>query len=335
MKDVAKLAGVSPATVSRVLNNTHEISLGTRQRVLEVVNQLRYYKNVHARRLSTGQSDLFGLVISQITNPYFPELIRGFQATAWDRGFDVLLCNTEYDRERSKLVIRKLIESDVRGAAIMTSSVDKGMTAELTAAGIGVVFCNLGPAETLVSNVWVNYQGGISHAIEHVIELGHQRAAVIAGPEDHRIAITIEHLLEAGLKKRKLDAFPVIHCDFQVHAGALAVRTVLSTPEVPTVIFCGSDLIAMGVMSALEEAGVKVPEEISVIGIDDVSFAFLTRPALTTILVPREQLGRTAFQALDKMLSLKRRKGAEYHLDTRLIVRKSTAPARQRELHIA
>ena len=148
--------------------------------MLEVVHQLNYYKNVHARRLATGRSDLFGLVISEIANPYFPEIIRGFQAAAWDRGFDVLLLNTEYLQARTESVIRKLIESDVRGVAIMTSSLDKSVTAELSAAGIGVVFCNLGPPERLISNISIDYQRGISQAIEHVFELGHRRAAVLA-----------------------------------------------------------------------------------------------------------------------------------------------------------
>src|ERR1700736_2485271 len=132
MREVAKKAGVSPATVSRVLNKTQYISPETEKRVLEVVRQLNYYKNVHARRLATGRSDLFGLVISEIANPYFPEIIRGFQAAAWDRGFDVLLCNTQYDKARTKYILRKLIESDVRGVAIMTSSIDRNMTTELT-----------------------------------------------------------------------------------------------------------------------------------------------------------------------------------------------------------
>src|SRR5436190_177515 len=123
MREVAKRAGVSPATVSRVLNKTQHISTEMEQRVLEVVRQLNYYKNVHARRLATGQSDLFGLVISEIATPFFSEIIRGFQAAAGDRGLDVLLCNTEYNQSRTKSVIRKLIESDVRGVAIVTSSV--------------------------------------------------------------------------------------------------------------------------------------------------------------------------------------------------------------------
>jgi DNA-binding LacI/PurR family transcriptional regulator len=327
MREVARRAGVSPATVSRVLNNTHSISPETQQRVLDVVRQLNYYKNVHARRLATGRSDLFGLVISEIANPYFPEIIRGFQAAAWDRGFDVLLCNTEYQQERTKSVIRKLIESDVRGVAIMTSSIDQPLTSELMAAGVGVVFCNLPPAGKLISNISIDYQRGIAQAIEHVVALGHRRAAVIAGPEDNRTAITIKQALVKGLSQRQLNPFPVLDSNYRVDAGASAVRAILEQREIPTVLFCGNDLIAMGAMSALEEAGVRVPEDVSVVGIDDIAFAFLARPPLTTIRVPREQLGKIAFEALDTILKLKRKRGTECYLETELVIRKSTAQA--------
>lgn len=335
MKEVARLAGVSPATVSRVLNKTHYIAAATEKRVLEAVSQLNYYKNVHAKRLSTGQSDLFGLVISEIANPYFPEIIRGFQAAAWDQGFDVLLCNTEYSPRRTQSVINKLIQSDVRGVAIVTSSIDNSMTPDLIEAGIGVVFCNLCPPGKLVSNITIDYQHGVSQAIKHVAALGHHRAAVIAGPETNRTAANIKQALLSGLKRRGIRPFPVTSTDYRLDAGASAVKAILSAPEIPTVIFCGSDLIAMGAMNALEEAGVKIPEDISIVGIDDISFAFLARPPLTTISVPRERLGITAFHALDKMLKLKRRIGADYRLETELVVRKSTAPARQRNLQIS
>ena len=328
MKEVARRAGVSPATVSRVLNKTHYIAEETERRVLEIVEQMKYFKNVHARRLATGQSDLFGLVISEIANPFFPELIRGFQSCAWDRGFDVLLCNTQYNPERAKTIMRKLLESDVRGVAIMTSSLPKNMTSELVAAGIGVVFCNLSPPEKLVSTITIDYQRGISQSIEHIVGLGHRRAAVIAGPEDNRTAVTIKEVLVTGLKDHGLLPFPVISSSYQIDSGASAVRAILSAQEKPTVIFCGSDLIAMGAMSTLEHAGIEVPEDISVIGIDDISFAFLARPPLTTIRVPREHLGAVAFEALDKMLKLKRRKGADHYVETELVVRESTGPAR-------
>lgn len=328
MSDVAARAGVSKATVSRVLNKTHSIAPETKRRVLEAVRQLSYHTNVHARRLATGRSDLFGLVVSEITNPYFPEIIRGFQTEAWDRGIDVLLCNTEYNTERNQSVIQKLLESDVRGVAIMTSSLDKAATSALTEAGIGLVFCNLGPAERLVSNIAIDYQCGISQAIEHVVQLGHRRTAIFAGPDDNRTAVTIKHSLVTGLEARKLKPLTVIHSNYRVNAGASAVRALLSMSELPTVVFCGNDLIAMGAMKALEETGLQIPDDISVIGIDDISFAFLARPPLTTIRVPRERLGRIAFQSLDKMLKLKRRKGTDHYLETELVVRKSTAPPR-------
>ena len=329
MREVAKRAGVSLATVSRVLNNTQYISEETRRRVLDAVREFNYYKNVHARRLATGSSDLYGLVISGIANPYFPEIIRGYQAMAWSRGFDVLLCNTEYDPERTRAVMQKLRESEVRGVAIVTSSVDKDMAAELTAAGIPLVFCNSDPAGKLIGNIFIEYEHGVKKAIEHVLELGHRRLAVIAGPPDNRTAVTIKNALESGLAARGLKPVCVLESDYRVDAGASAVRQILSLPEIPTAIFCGNDLIAMGAMSALEESGVRVPEDVSVIGIDDIFFAYLARPPLTTISVPREQLGMKAFEALDRMLKLKRQKGSNYALETDLVVRKSTAPVRR------
>jgi len=332
MKDVAERAGVSPATVSRVLNKTHYISDKTRKRVLQVVDELNYFKNVHARRLATGRSDLFGLVISEIANPYFPEVIRGFQAAAWDRGFDVLLLNTEYSEARTRSVIRKLVESDVRGVAVLTSSIDNSATAELTEAGIAVVFSNDYAAQRLVSNISIDYKRGVAQAIEHVAGLGHRRAAVIAGPDANRAAANIKKTLIGGLSRRGMKPFPVTSTNYRADAGASAIRDILSAPDVPTVIFCGSDLIAMGAMSALEGLGVRVPEDISVVGIDDIAFAALARPPLTTISVPRERLGLTAFMALDEMLKRKRKKGAQYHLETELVIRKSTAPARPRAL---
>ena len=329
MKDVARQAGVSPATVSRVLNNTHYIADETRKRVLTVVDELNYFKNVHARRLATGRSDLFGLIISDIANPFFPEVIRGFQGAAWNRGFDVLVLNTEYRQERVESIVRKLVESDVLGVAIMTSSIDETSVRDLANAGISVVFNNLCRADSFISNITVNYETGIAQAIEHISQLGHRRAAVIAGPEGNRTALKIAQALVSRLERKGMKPNPVTNSLYCVDAGALAVKEILSAKVLPTVIFCGSDLIAMGAMSALEEAGIRVPEDVSIVGIDNISFATLARPSLTTINVPREKLGETAFLALEKMLKLKRHRGAEYLLDTQLVVRKSTALARQ------
>jgi DNA-binding LacI/PurR family transcriptional regulator len=328
MDEVAKLAKVSPATVSRVLSKSPYISAQTVKRVMAAVEKLDYHRNVHARRLAIGRSDLFGLVISEIANPFFSEIIRGFQAAAWDEGFDVLLLNTEYDSARAEALVSKLIENSVRGVAVMTSSMPDSAIATLTEKGIAVVTCNPVPIDKLVSTVTVDYDLGLNQAIEHVASLGHKRAAVIAGPQSNRTAATIEHALVEGLRQHGLDPDPITHSDYHVDAGASAVQAILSAKDAPTVIFCGSDLIAMGAIIALEEAGIDVPKDVSVVGIDDIPFSFLVRPALTTIRVPREQIGRTSFAALDKLLKLKRQRGAEYSVPSELVVRRSTAQER-------
>lgn len=332
MRDVARRAGVSLATVSHVLNKTRYTAPETEKRVLEVVRELNYYTNVHARRLAMGRSDLFGLVISEIANPYFPEIIKGFQSAAWARGFDVLLCNTEYSQERTTAAVRKLIESDVRGVAVMTSAVGRENTAELIQAGAGLVFYNSSPAEKLISNIAIDYAAGISEAIRYAMDLGHRNVGIISGPQDNPTAVTLKKTLIAGLRQLRLKDFPVLETNFRVDGGAAAVRTLLSQPEVPTVVFCGNDLIAMGAMSALEEAGVNVPGDVSVIGFDDIFFSSLARPPLTTIHIPREHLGELAFEALDKMMNLKSRKGGDYSIETKLVVRKSTAAPRAHAL---
>ena len=328
MNDVAKRAGVSVATVSRVLSKSPHISSETVGRVMAAVKELRYHRNVHARRLAIGKSDVFGLVISEISNPFFSEIIGGFQSAAWDQGFDVLLLNTEYKAKRVESVVQKLIENDVRGVAVMTSSLKKEVIQSLTSEGIAVVLNSLSTPERLVSNITIDYGKGLSQAIEHVASLGHRRAAVIAGPPTNRTAVNIRQVLVKGLKKRGLDPQPVTHSAYNLDAAAEAVKVIVSAKKMPTVIFCGSDLIAMGVLVALEQAGIQVPDDISVVGIDDISFAFLVRPPLTTIRVPRQELGIMSFRALEQILKQKRSRGAEYVIDTELVVRKSTARAR-------
>ncbi|HVT93476.1 MAG TPA: LacI family DNA-binding transcriptional regulator [Bryobacteraceae bacterium] len=332
MRDVANRAGVSLATVSHVLNKTRYTSPETERKVLNAVRELNYHTNVHARRLAMKRSDLFGLVISEIANPYFPEIIKGFQTAAWERGFDVLLCNTEYSAERTKASVRKLIESDVRAVAIMTSAVDRDATAALTEAGAGLVFYNAGSPEELVSTITINYLSGISQAIRHAMGLGHRNVAIIAGPQDNPTAVTLKRALVSGLRQWKLKDFPVLESNFRVDGGAAAIRTLLSQSEIPTLVFCGNDLIAMGAMSELEEAGVRVPADVSVVGFDDIFFASLARPPLTTVHIPRERMGRVAFEALDKMMNLKSRRGKNYSIETALVVRKSTAPPRKHDL---
>jgi DNA-binding LacI/PurR family transcriptional regulator len=332
MKDVAERAGVSLSTVSHVLNKTRYTAPETESRVLRAVEELNFHINAHARRLAMKQTDLVGLIVSEIANPFFPEIINGFQTAAWKEGFDTLLCNTEHDATRSLNSIRNMLQSGVRGVAVMSSALDRTAVESLRASGIGVVFYNLGPAEKLISNIQIDYLTGISQSIDHLIELGHRQVAVISGPQTNRTAIALQKAVVEELEKRRLRPSPILESNFKVDGGASAVRVIMGQSSIPTAIFCGNDLIAMGAMSALEEAGVKAPEDVSVIGFDDIFFAQLARPPLTTVRIPREQLGEMAFKALSKMARSKRGMGVEYRIETQLVIRKSTAPRRDHPL---
>lgn len=326
LRDVAQRAGVSKATVSRVLNNARYVDPETRQRVLEVARQLKYYQNVHARRLAKRRSDLFGLIVSEIANPFFPEVIRGFEAAALERGFDVLLCNTEYGPERIEAAVRKMIENKVRGAAIMTSVMDRGHISELASHHISTVILDQGSPGRFVSSIRIDYSGGVSQAIDHLLELGHRRFAFVAGPGNIRSALTFREAFIKALERRQITPFQVLEGNHKVDGGAAAARALLGGPNLPTAILCGNDLTAIGVMNALEGAGVQVPQDVSVVGFDDIYFAHLARPALTTIRLSREGLGRLAFEALEKTLRSKRRMGALYSCEAVLIARDSTGP---------
>ncbi|HEV2232333.1 MAG TPA: LacI family DNA-binding transcriptional regulator [Terriglobia bacterium] len=328
MKDVAERAGVSVTTVSHVMNKTRYVAPQTRRRVLEAISKLNYYKDAHARRLAVGRSDFFGLIVSDIENPFFPEIVKSFQAAALDRGFDLLLSNTNYDPNRTEAAVHKMIENKVRGVAIMTSELGAALAEQLTANEVAVVFLDLGHIGPHMSNIRVNYSEGIYQAIEHLHALGHKDIAFISGPPKLRSAVIRREAFINALRHRGLSAQRVLEGNHKVDGGEAAVRALLGHSPLPTAILCSNDLTAIGVMSALREVGVRVPDDISVVGFDDIYFARIAYPPLTTVNLSRERLGRLTFEALQNILRAKKRCGAEYVVETHLVVRNSTAQAR-------
>jgi DNA-binding LacI/PurR family transcriptional regulator len=329
MKDVAERVGVSVATVSHVLNNTRFVAPATRQRVLDVIRELNYYQNVHARRLARGTSDVFALIISDIENPFYPELIKSFEKHAVERGLDLLLCPTNYSADRIAGAVRKAIENKVRGVAVMTSQAGPEVAEELTAHQVPVVFLDLGGLGPYMSNVRVDYSRGAGQAVDHLCELGHREIAFIAGPEARRSAAKYRRAIVEALKRRGVEPSRIVEGNQNVDGGVTGVRVLLEEKSLPTAILCSNDLTAIGAISALQNAGLRVPEDVSVVGSDDILFARLAQPPLTTVRLPREVLGKLAFEALEKMLRSKQRKGAEYVLETELVVRRSSGRARQ------
>ncbi len=332
MKDVADRVGVSVTTVSHVMNKTRYVAPETRRRVLDAIRELNYYKNAHARRLARGRSDFLGLMISDIENPVFPELIKSFETAAAERGFDLLLCTTNYDPDRTRAVVRKMIENKVPGVAVMTSGVGMEVAGELAAHQVAVVFLDLGPARKYISNIRVNYAQGISQAINHLHDLGHQAFAFIAGPQNRRSAAKYQNAVIDALQQRGLASPRIVEGNQKMESGVAAIRSLLAQPDFPTAILCINDLTAIGAILALREAGVRVPEDVSVIGSEDIYFARVAHPPLTTVRLARDRLGRLAFEALEKMLRSQRRRGGEYVLETQLVIRQSTGSVRKPDL---
>jgi LacI family transcriptional regulator len=334
MLDVAEKAGVSKTTVSHVINNTRPVASATRQRVLEAVRALGFYKDAHARSLTRGSSDFFGLIISDVQNPFFPEIIKGFETAAVEHGFDMLLCATNYDPSRTEAAVRLMLENKVRGVAIMTSQIGPELGEELTSHEVPIVFLDVERARRLRSTIVLDYAQGIREAAAHLRELGHRDFALIAGAASRRSSLIYRAAYTTVLNEFGLAADLIVDGNQTVEGGAAAAGLLLERPLIPTAVICQNDLTAIGAINAFHAAAVRVPEDISVVGCDDIYCAPFIRPPLTTVNLFRLSLGNLAFQALQKISRTKRRSGKRYTGECHLVVRNSTARPRTSPLHL-
>ena len=332
IKDVAREAGVSTATVSHVINKTRHVSDETRERVLRAIEQCDYYPNAHARSLASGRSNTLGLLVSDISNPFFPELVKSIEMAAFERGYDLILSNTNYDAARASHYVQRLIERKVAGVALMTSELDAALIDELARRRVCVVFLDLGNAGHCMNNVVVDYGTGIEEAICHLVALGHREIAFTGGPPHLRSALKRLDAFRASVERHLPAAEPQIYeGDFKLEGGRRAAREMLRRGQenLPTAIVAANDMMALGLMQEFRANGVEVPCDVSVVGFDDIAFASLVEPPLTTISLPREEVGRCAVEALVASIEHPEQQGQHIDIATRLIVRASTAPARR------
>ncbi len=325
MRDVARKSGVSITTVSHVLNETRPVAEKTRARVLRAAAELNYYKNTSARLLVRGRSDLLGLIISDIENPFFPELIKSFEKACAAARMEVLLCATNYERSQAENALRRMLENRVQGVAVMTSQFEEALARQLTEKKVPLVLLGSRPVQQDRGSIAIDYSKGISDAIRHLFELGHRAIAIAAGPEEQVSAVQHKRAIVDALKKLGLRPFSILQGDHRPESGAWAARILLSARERPTAIFCGNDRMAIGAIGAAVDMGFRVPENVSIVGSDDVWMARYCSPPLTTVRIPRDTLGQLAFDVLAKMLRSKRRSGVHHVLETQLIERRSTA----------
>ena len=328
MKDVAAAANVSISTVSHVLNHTRHVAEETRIRIIESMRQLNYYQNVSGRRLARGRSDAFGLIISDIENPFFPELVKTFEQSVIKFGFDTLLSTTNYDTKQAERAVRRMIENQVQGVAVMTSQLDKSLIEELLANDIPTVLLNGGAPSCRRSTLYVDYMTGAREVIEYLRNMGHKRIDFISGQQRKISANRYKQAFVTALREKRMRGARYIEGDDTIEGGHAAMMSLLGKNELATAVICGSDLIALGATRALAESGIAVPTQVSIIGADDISFSRYAYPPLSTVRVARDQLGKLAFQALQRFIRTKRSAGIQYVVDTHLVVRGSSAAAR-------
>jgi LacI family transcriptional regulator len=333
IKAVAKRANVSTATVSRTINDSSKVSPRTAERVRRAIEALNFYPNTNARALGSGRSSLYGLIISDITNPFFPELVKSFEDIAVAHGQEVLIANTNYDPERMKVCVTRMLQRKVDGVAIMTSEMIEGLVDIFSRRQIPLVFLDTGAPGPGVSCVRIDYAAGVEMSMSHLIGLGHHSIAFISGPMRLASARIRYTAFMESTAREHLDANPhlIQEGTHNVDGGKAAMERIFASGARPTAVVASNDLTAIGAMGAIAEKGLRVPQDISVIGFDDIQLSAFTMPPLTTVALSRSEIATAAFRALFESRSedpTKPPMGEAHPVQPSFVLRKSTGPAR-------
>ena len=328
MREVASLAGVSITTVSHVINGTRPVSDGLRLRVIAAAEELDYQPNLLARGLRCGRTHTLGVIIPDSANPFFGELTRGIEDTAFKGGYNIILCNSDGDLDKELLYANVLCLKQVDGILFVAVGVSAEHILALQGQDVPVVVVDRALPQVAVDSVLSDNDRGGWLATSHLLDLGHRRIGCVAGPGDlapsaARLSGFRQALAEAHIS---LEEAPVVRGDFRYQGGHRAAHQLLATDSSLTAIFACNDLMAIGAISAAEETGRHVPADLSVVGFDDVSPAAFANPALTTVAQPIHEMGVVAAGMLLGRLHDPDMPPRRRVLDTELIVRRSTAP---------
>ena len=332
IKAVAQRANVSTATVSRTINESVKVSPRTAERVRRAIADLHFYPNTNARALGSGRSSLYGLIISDITNPFFPELVKSFEDIAVAHGQEVLIANTNYDPERMNNCVTRMLQRKVDGVAVMTSEMDDKLIEVFSRRGVPLVFLDTGKPGPGMSCIRIDYSAGIEMAMHHLTGLGHHRIAFISGPLRLASARMRHRAYMASTLRDHLDANPdlIQEGTHGVEGGKAAMERIFASDARPTAVLGSNDLTAIGAMGAIFDRGLRIPQDISVIGYDDIQLCAYTMPPLTTVALPRIEIANAAFRALYNIRDTdanNRPEGQEHPLYPTFVIRKSTGPA--------
>ena len=333
LAEVARRAGVSPSTVSRALNNTGRVSKTTRARVRRIAKELRYRPDINAQTLAGGNSRTLGLIVSNLQNPFFLDIFRVIEADAHQAGYAVVVANTDYRPQQLAAAAQWMLGQRVAGLALVVSEREPAVIDDLAGEELPVVFYDVGSPGPNVTNVKTDYYLGMQRVVEYLYALGHRRMAFVGHHADLKPLQDRKRSFLKAVARFSDGTEPANAYGSDSPAGGYqATRSLLSSGFLPSAIICVNDFMALGALRALREQGLAVPEDVSVVGYDNIGLSDYSTPALTTVDVPRDKIGHAVSSAL---LSPRRTSGEEVRdivIQPELIVRDSTGPAgRDRE----
>jgi len=323
INDIAKAAGVGKSTVSRVLQGQNHVSPDARARIESTIRELGYQPNMVASGLRKRRIQTIGLIIPDISNPFFPEITLGVQQVADERGYAVLLANSGWSNDREEDLVALAQRQRLDGMIINPVHIS---LAALRAFGHAVVVIGTRAAYREFDAVGSNTAESVQLALAHLHALGHTHILALPGPRGQDSTRNREAAIDTAMQTQP-DKLPQIHyCEFTKSGGYDAVAALLSLTPRPTAVLCGNDLIAIGMLAGLRERGIAVPGQISVVGIDDIELASVCCPTLTTVHKPKREMGMTAANMLiDRIEGNIQSPPQMKKISTHLVIRESTA----------
>ncbi|MFU2315409.1 DNA-binding transcriptional regulator CytR [Rahnella sp. PCH160] len=327
MKDVAEQAGVSTATVSRALMNPEKVSASTRQKVDQAVMAVGYSPHALSRNLKRNESRTILVIVPDICDPFFADLIKGIERTAAESGYLVLIGDCAQQNQQEKTFINLIITKQIDGMLLLGSDLPFDASKEEQRNLPPMVMANEFAPELELPTVHIDNLTAAFEAVHYLLNLGHQRIACIEGPKhmplcQYRSQGYIQALRRNGIS---VENALTAQGDFSYESGAQAVIALMSLPSPPTAIFCHNDIMAIGAMFQAKKMGLRIPQDLSVVGFDDIKASQFTDPPLTTVAQPRFQLGRQAMLLLLEQLQGNPVQNGSLLLDSELVVRESTA----------
>jgi LacI family transcriptional regulator len=325
LEDIAQKAGVSAMTVSRVLNNKGEISDSTRNKISEIIQEMDYRPSRVARSLATNQTFTVGVMVSDIVNPYFAYIVSGAQATAWGNDYNLLLYNTQEDPERERVCMRLLEDTQVDGVLICSTRLNDEELITFVEKQQAVVIVNRAISSDLASAIWIDDALGSKKAVSHCIDLGRTQLGIIAGP---KASLSANLRLQAYIDLQKEHGYlhnleRVVHTTPDSDGGYQATIDLLTKHPSINGLICYNDLIAIGALEACRSLKRSVPDDIAIVGYDDIAFASHVYPPLTTLQINPKLLGHMAMDMLIERIQGKIHR-EETIIEPELIIRNST-----------